>query len=111
DADGLLGQPRAVAAAQGPRPETDNRDLETFPLDRLHALLLALGIVGKASKEQCPPAGLATLASRDHRIRHATFEIVIDEAAAFVACRDPGALHLTHLAHLLVLEFCAQAAE
>src|SRR6185369_12950091 len=34
DADRLFGQPRAVASSQGPGAKADNRDAETFGLDR-----------------------------------------------------------------------------
>src|SRR5262249_52929850 len=111
DPDGLFGQPRTVAAAQGPRAKTNDRNPEPFCLDELHGFLLVFAIVRETAKIQSPPPGFACLAGSDHRIRHGSFKIVIEELAALVARCDPGTLHLTHLADLLVIEFRAQAAK
>ena len=54
DADRLLDQPRAVAPAQRPGAETDDRNLEAFGFDRVHLKpSFSFGdVVGKAAQVQ-----------------------------------------------------------
>ena len=67
-------EPRAIAAAQGPRAEADERDFEAFRLDGLHAPLFAFGVVGKPRRNNARRPVSRLWQAGDHRIRHGALQ-------------------------------------
>src|ERR1700730_14723194 len=68
-------------------------------------------VIGKAKQVQCPAPSLAAHTRRNHRVRHGSLEIVVEECTGLVARCNPGALHLAQLENLLGFKRVAQAAE